>query len=257
MGVIMKTKILAVLTLYMLLPTAATAGEESPGERILRLADETMTRAQDQYFIQDLITHEPGKEPRKIKMKAQIKGTKWRRVEFLEPGDVKGMKVLVRSVNQMYVYLPAYRKVRRVASHVRSQGFMGTAFGFDDMSTVVYGDVLRGELMEETDVEVTSEFLLIAATLIQLKARHLLPGDREIDIDEELALAEERDRLLARLLACLTFKDVAAVLEKMLKVISEKNVYQNISEKQSLSLQSLYIKPMRQLQIQRQEFLLQ
>lgn len=68
------------------------------------------------------------------------------------------------------------------------------------------------ELMEEMDIEVTSEFLLIAATLIQLKARHLLPDDRTIDIDEELELAEERDRLLARLLACLTFKDVAAVL---------------------------------------------
>ena len=68
------------------------------------------------------------------------------------------------------------------------------------------------DLMEEMDIEVTSEFLLIAATLIQLKARYLLPDDREIDIDEELALAEERDRLLARLLACLTFKDVAAVL---------------------------------------------
>ena len=74
------------------------------------------------------------------------------------------------------------------------------------------GEYLRHlELMEELDIEVASEFLLIAATLIQLKARHLLPDDREIDIDDELALAEERDRLLARLLACLTFKDVAAV----------------------------------------------
>ncbi len=68
------------------------------------------------------------------------------------------------------------------------------------------------DLMGEMDIDVASEFLLIAATLIQLKARHLLPDDREIDIDDELALAEERDRLLARLLACLTFKDVAAVL---------------------------------------------
>lgn len=71
--------------------------------------------------------------------------------------------------------------------------------------------ILHLEMMEDMDIDVTSEFLLIAATLIQLKARHLLPDDREIDIDEELALAEERDRLLARLLACLTFKDVAAV----------------------------------------------
>jgi segregation and condensation protein A len=72
--------------------------------------------------------------------------------------------------------------------------------------------LLHLEVMEEMDVEITSEFLLIAATLIQLKARHLLPDDPAVDIDEELALAEERDRLLARLLACLTFKDVAAVL---------------------------------------------
>lgn len=75
------------------------------------------------------------------------------------------------------------------------------------------GEYLRHlDLMGEMDIEIASEFLLIAATLIQLKARHLLPDDREIDIDDELALAEERDRLLARLLACLTFKDVAAVL---------------------------------------------
>ena len=67
------------------------------------------------------------------------------------------------------------------------------------------------DVMRDLDIDVTSEFLLIAATLIQLKARHLLPDDRAIDLDEELALTEERDRLLARLLACLTYKDVAAV----------------------------------------------
>ncbi len=68
------------------------------------------------------------------------------------------------------------------------------------------------DVMRELDLDVTSEFLLIAATLIQLKARRLLPGDPEVDIDEELLLAEERDKLLSRLLACLTFKDVAAVV---------------------------------------------
>lgn len=67
------------------------------------------------------------------------------------------------------------------------------------------------DAIRELDLDVTSEFLIIASTLIQLKARHLLPDDSSIDLDEELALAEERDRLLSRLLACLTFKDVAAV----------------------------------------------
>jgi segregation and condensation protein A len=68
------------------------------------------------------------------------------------------------------------------------------------------------EQMREMDLDVTSEFLLIAATLIQLKAHRLLPPGTEIDLDEELALMEERDRLLSRLLMCVTFKDVAAVL---------------------------------------------
>lgn len=66
--------------------------------------------------------------------------------------------------------------------------------------------------MERLDLDVTSEFVLIASTLIQLKARHLLPNSSDLDLDEELELMEERDRLLSRLLACVTFKDVAAVL---------------------------------------------
>ena len=76
------------------------------------------------------------------------------------------------------------------------------------------------DLMQEMDLEVTSEFLVIAATLVQLKARSLLPGDSGVDLDEELLLAEERDRLLSRLLANLTFKDVAAVLGARLESTS-------------------------------------
>ena len=67
-------------------------------------------------------------------------------------------------------------------------------------------------LRESLDLDVATEFLLIAATLVELKARRLLPGREDVDLDEELALWEERDLLLARLLECKTFKDVAAVL---------------------------------------------
>ena len=68
---------------------------------------------------------------------------------------------------------------------------------------------------ERLDLEVATEFLLIAATLVELKARRLLPGRDDVDLDEELALWEERDLLLARLLECKTFKDVAAVLRRL------------------------------------------
>jgi segregation and condensation protein A len=67
--------------------------------------------------------------------------------------------------------------------------------------------------MDTTDLEVATEFLLIAATLVELKSRRLLPGADDGDLDDELALWDERDALLARLLEAKTFKDAAASLD--------------------------------------------
>ncbi len=69
--------------------------------------------------------------------------------------------------------------------------------------------------MKNCDLEVATEFLLIAATLIELKVRRLLPEDVDIDLDEEFALWEERDLLLSRLLESKTFKDAAAAMVRM------------------------------------------
>jgi segregation and condensation protein A len=71
--------------------------------------------------------------------------------------------------------------------------------------------------MEQLDLEVATEFLLIAATLVELKARRLLPTPENVELDEELLRFEERDLLLARLLECKTFKDVAVVVAARLR----------------------------------------
>ena len=73
-----------------------------------------------------------------------------------------------------------------------------------------YIDVI--ERMDRIDLEVATEFLLIAASLVELKARRLLPGTENIELDEELLRFEERDLLLARLLECKTFQDAAKML---------------------------------------------
>lgn len=59
------------------------------------------------------------------------------------------------------------------------------------------------------DLGEASEFLLVAATLLDLKAARLLPA-AEVEDDEDLALLEARDLLFARLLQYRAFKDVAA-----------------------------------------------
>ena len=64
------------------------------------------------------------------------------------------------------------------------------------------------EAQEDWDLSQASEFVVIAATLLDLKAARLLPGAREDD-EEDLALIEARDLLLARLLQYRAFKQVA------------------------------------------------
>ncbi len=81
------------------------------------------------------------------------------------------------------------------------------------LSTIVDAYLIELQRMEHLDLEIATEFLLIAATLVELKTKRLLPGDDDVDLDDDLSLWEERDLLLARLLECKTFKDAASVLE--------------------------------------------
>lgn len=80
------------------------------------------------------------------------------------------------------------------------------------LTTIVDAYLAELERMEQVDLEVATEFLLIAATLVELKARRLLPAPSDVELDEELARFEERDYLLARLLECKTFKDAARAI---------------------------------------------
>lgn len=67
------------------------------------------------------------------------------------------------------------------------------------------------------DLEQTTSFLLVASTLLDLKAARLLPqGD--VEDEEDLALLEARDLLFARLMQYKAFKQVAGVLAERLDV---------------------------------------
>lgn len=66
-------------------------------------------------------------------------------------------------------------------------------------------------LGQEWALDEASEFLVLAATLLDLKAARLLPAG-EVENDDDLALLEARDLLFARLLQYKAFKEVAALL---------------------------------------------
>lgn len=70
------------------------------------------------------------------------------------------------------------------------------------------------DAMENLDLEVATGFLVVAATLLELKSARLLPSMRFGDEDEKLL--EERDMLLARLVECATYRDAGAWLAAQL-----------------------------------------
>ncbi len=84
------------------------------------------------------------------------------------------------------------------------------------LAEIVDGYLLEVERMQSLDLDVATEFLLIAATLVELKARRLLPDPGGTDLDDELLRFEARDLLLARLLEYKTFKDATGALAALI-----------------------------------------
>ncbi|PKW15686.1 segregation and condensation protein A [Saccharopolyspora spinosa] len=69
-------------------------------------------------------------------------------------------------------------------------------------------------LGERWDLNETTEFLVVAATLLDLKAARLLPA-AEVEDEADLALLEARDLLFARLLQYRAYKQVAALFGEL------------------------------------------
>lgn len=87
-----------------------------------------------------------------------------------------------------------------------------------DIFEVRIADIIEdylGVLSEasEFDLEVATEFLVVAATLLEIKSHRLLPGSGPEELTDDLS---DRDLLIARLLQYKAFKEAAADLQQRL-----------------------------------------
>lgn len=78
-----------------------------------------------------------------------------------------------------------------------------------------YLEYVRG--MKDVDVNVSAEFLVVAATLMLIKSRSLLPAEEEVDLDEEL---DPEDELIHQLLEYKKFKMATRDLAEMAELRS-------------------------------------
>ena len=79
------------------------------------------------------------------------------------------------------------------------------------------------ERMSECDLDEATEFLLIAATLVEMKVKRLLPTEAAVDIDDEFDAISERDLLLARLLECNTFREASQKLRRLFEAAARSH----------------------------------
>jgi outer membrane lipoprotein-sorting protein len=131
---------------------AAAAGpvfaeEALTGAAILESVDETMSAPRDQVVESTLvlIDRDGGRKERTLQMLQ--KGASTRMVRFLAPADQKGISVLSLPDGSIYLYLPAFKKVKRIASHVKNTEFAGTDFTYDDMEAKRYSESYTAELV--------------------------------------------------------------------------------------------------------------
>jgi outer membrane lipoprotein-sorting protein len=140
------TRCISLLLFFVATPAHALTGAE-----VLTKMDDAMNRYTDLEIDWKVVNQQPGKkEPGLLTFTAIVSGGK-ALTRFTGPPDLKGTGVLVLGRGQMYIYLPQYGKVRRVASHTTAQGFMGTTFSYDDMNAGKYADVYTADVTSEGD----------------------------------------------------------------------------------------------------------
>lgn len=115
-------------------PAASMAAIDA--NKILAEVDRRAAAFEDQRYDASMKVIKGDKVMKTLKFEAVMQGLEKQLISFTAPGDVAGMKVLMQDAETLYIYMPEFKKVRRVAAHVRNQGFLGSDFTMDDMVQV-------------------------------------------------------------------------------------------------------------------------
>ncbi len=148
----------AMLAVLVLLAVTQTAGAMAPLD-ILQAVEDTLNAPADRevHLSMTLVDAEGNTKTRELTILQ--KGKDKRLIRFLSPADVRGVGFLVLEDDLMYIYMPAFGKVRRIASHIKNENFMGTDFTYDDMAQTDYVKNYTPDLQEETDSHYVLELM--------------------------------------------------------------------------------------------------
>jgi len=118
---------------------------------ILSKVDDVVNAPKDQDLNMKLILiDKEGKEEMRELIMLQ-KGSEKRVAKFISPASQKGIAFLSLPDDIMYLYLPAFKKTRRIASHIKNTKFAGTDFTYEDMEAKRYSEKYISDLLKKDE----------------------------------------------------------------------------------------------------------
>ena len=143
----MKTlKIILIIALFSFFAKSVFA---LSGDEILKQAEDVLNAPKDRTIKERMILQKPGGSEKERTVVIYQKGSDKRLIVFLAPADIKGVGFLSLTDDMMYLYMPAFRKIRRIASHIKNEDFMGTDFSYEDLAETEYSDEYFAALEKE------------------------------------------------------------------------------------------------------------
>jgi len=133
----MRKHVFLLLVIFVALQFS-TSSSAQDGTTILTRIDSVSNAFKDMTAVEKMSLIGKNGSQKQRDTKIYQKGTELRLVRFLSPADVRGVGFLRLAEDRLYLYLPAFRKVRRIASSVKNENFMGTDFSYEDMSQSEY-----------------------------------------------------------------------------------------------------------------------
>lgn len=137
---------IASISFILLVAIQIVSAEESlSADGILRKVDEVLTAPKDLSALMKINIVNKNGDVKNREVQMYQKGNNKRLVKVLAPADQKGIGFLSLPDDVIYVYLPAYKKTRRIAAHVKNQKFVGTDFTYEDLEAKNYSEKWRPE----------------------------------------------------------------------------------------------------------------
>lgn len=124
------------------------------GQEVLDKVEAVLTAPKDMEVNYEMVlgsTSQGNQEKRTLKI--WTSGKNKRVVKFITPASINNVGVLALGDDEMYVYLPAYQKVRRIQGNMRDNDFQGTDFSYREMGSYNYAQDYEAAIQkDEKDV---------------------------------------------------------------------------------------------------------